>query len=68
MITHVWLLNHLTQSLPVPTDDAISRVFIVSSALKKVIAIHSGMTAEWAGLVSSHAKPVEVYSTQVLNG
>ncbi|GFX86718.1 hypothetical protein TNCV_1409151 [Trichonephila clavipes] len=31
-----------------------------SSTLEQVIAIHSGMAAEWAGLVSSHAKSVEV--------
>ncbi|GFY29004.1 hypothetical protein TNCV_4721321 [Trichonephila clavipes] len=32
-----WLLNHLT--LPVPTDDAICRVFSESSALEQVVAI-----------------------------
>ncbi|GFX48803.1 uncharacterized protein TNCV_3479871 [Trichonephila clavipes] len=57
-----WLLDHLTPSLPVPTDYVISRVFVESSALEQVVAIHSGMATKWTGLVSSHAKPVEVYS------
>ncbi|GFT37935.1 transposable element Tcb2 transposase [Trichonephila clavipes] len=48
-------------SLPVPIDNDISRVFIESSALEQVVAIHSGMVAEWAGLISSHAKPVVMY-------
>ncbi|GFX96034.1 hypothetical protein TNCV_2289241 [Trichonephila clavipes] len=30
---HAWLLDHLTPSLPVPTDDDIRRIFIESSAL-----------------------------------
>ncbi|GFX65490.1 hypothetical protein TNCV_4735381 [Trichonephila clavipes] len=46
--------------LPVPIDDAYSRVFIESIVLEQVVAMHSGMAADWAGLVSSHAKPVEV--------
>ncbi|GFX88983.1 uncharacterized protein TNCV_2852831 [Trichonephila clavipes] len=54
-----WLLDHLTPSLPVPTDDVISRVFIESSVLEQKVAIHSGTAAEWAGLISSRAKPVE---------
>ncbi|GFW36742.1 hypothetical protein TNCV_1220731 [Trichonephila clavipes] len=45
----VWLLDHLTPSLPVPTDNVVSWKFIQSSALAQVIAIHSGMTAERAG-------------------
>ncbi|GFX84074.1 putative LOC100569746 [Trichonephila clavipes] len=53
-------LDRLTPSLPVPTDDVVSRVFIESSSLEQVVAIHSGMAAEPAGLVSSQAKPVEV--------
>ncbi|GFW20146.1 uncharacterized protein TNCV_2320871 [Trichonephila clavipes] len=41
-----WLLVYLTPSLPVPTDDVTSRVFIESSALKQVIAIYSGIAAD----------------------
>ncbi|GFV87297.1 uncharacterized protein TNCV_4032691 [Trichonephila clavipes] len=63
-----WLLDHLAPSLPVPTDDVISREFIESSKLEQVIAMHSGMTAEWAGLISSNTKPVEVYSQEVMSG
>ncbi|GFT67451.1 uncharacterized protein TNCV_2360641 [Trichonephila clavipes] len=65
---HAWLLDHLTPMLPVPTDDVISRVFIESSVLEQVVAIHSGMAAEWAGLVSSYAKPMEVSSQKVMSG
>ncbi|GFX37891.1 hypothetical protein TNCV_1823451 [Trichonephila clavipes] len=46
-------------SLPVPTDDAISQEFIKSSALKQVVAIHSGTAAEWSGLISSQYNQVE---------
>ncbi|GFV72468.1 hypothetical protein TNCV_1069001 [Trichonephila clavipes] len=53
------LLDHLTPSLPVPTDDVTSRVFIQSSALERVVAIHPDMTTKWAGLVSSHNKSVK---------
>ncbi|GFU57508.1 uncharacterized protein TNCV_3636721 [Trichonephila clavipes] len=60
-----WLLDHLTLSLPLPTDDVISRVFFESSALEQVVAIHSGIGAEREGFVSSQAKPVEVYSQKV---
>ncbi|GFW61339.1 uncharacterized protein TNCV_4136571 [Trichonephila clavipes] len=60
----VWLLDHLTPSLSVPTDDVV----IESSALEQVVAIHSGMDAEWVGLVSSQVKPVEVYSLKVISG
>ncbi|GFW96781.1 hypothetical protein TNCV_2848371 [Trichonephila clavipes] len=52
--------------LLVPTDDVISRVFNESSALEQVIAIHFGMAAEWAGLVSSPAKPVEILKKIIL--
>ncbi|GFS96316.1 uncharacterized protein TNCV_16681 [Trichonephila clavipes] len=38
-IARAWLLYHLTPSFPVPTDDAISRVFNQSSALEQVVAI-----------------------------
>ncbi|GFX76519.1 hypothetical protein TNCV_3162371 [Trichonephila clavipes] len=41
------------------TDDVVNPVFIVSNALEKMVIIHSGMAADWAGFVSSHAKPVE---------
>ncbi|GFY15912.1 hypothetical protein TNCV_1285571 [Trichonephila clavipes] len=44
--THAWLLDHLTSSLSVSTDDAVSRVSIESSALEKVVAIHSGIAAD----------------------
>ncbi|GFV19423.1 transposable element Tc3 transposase [Trichonephila clavipes] len=54
-----WLLDHLTPSLPVPTDEVISWVFIESSALEQVVAIHPGMAAERAGLVISQAMPTE---------
>ncbi|GFX62992.1 hypothetical protein TNCV_1100851 [Trichonephila clavipes] len=47
-------------SLPVPTDDIISRVFIESSALEQVVIILSGIASESAGLLSSHAKRGEV--------
>ncbi|GFT75703.1 hypothetical protein TNCV_4598891 [Trichonephila clavipes] len=39
-----------------------------SIPLEQVVAIHSGMAAEWSGLVNSHAKPVEVYSQKVMSG
>ncbi|GFU80133.1 uncharacterized protein TNCV_580131 [Trichonephila clavipes] len=55
-----WLLEHLTPRHPGPTDIVISRVFNESSALEQVVATHSVMAAEWAGLTSSHTKPVEV--------
>ncbi|GFY10040.1 hypothetical protein TNCV_3699981 [Trichonephila clavipes] len=44
-----WLLDHLTLS----TDWRchLSRVFMESSALEQVVAIHSGMATEWAGVV-----------------
>ncbi|GFY07168.1 hypothetical protein TNCV_277151 [Trichonephila clavipes] len=45
----------------VPTDDVVSRVFIESSALEQMIAIHPGMAAERAGFVSRQAKPEEIY-------
>ncbi|GFU69285.1 hypothetical protein TNCV_3209491 [Trichonephila clavipes] len=48
-----WLLDHLTPSLPVPTDDVVSSVFIESSALEQVISIHPSIAAEWAGLNSN---------------
>ncbi|GFW46457.1 hypothetical protein TNCV_4811451 [Trichonephila clavipes] len=35
------------------TDDVISRVFIESSALEQVVAIHSVMAAEWAKVGNS---------------
>ncbi|GFW65122.1 transposable element Tcb1 transposase [Trichonephila clavipes] len=63
-----WLRVHLTTSLPVTTGDVVSRVFIDSSALSHVVALHSVMDAEWACLVSSQAKPVDVYSQNVMPG
>ncbi|GFT83835.1 hypothetical protein TNCV_639261 [Trichonephila clavipes] len=38
----------------------VSGVFIKCSILEQVVAIHPGMAAERAGLVSSHAKLVDV--------
>ncbi|GFV82616.1 hypothetical protein TNCV_1618451 [Trichonephila clavipes] len=49
----------------VPTDDVVSRLFIESSALVQVVAIHSGMAVERAGLLSRQAQPEEVYSQNV---
>ncbi|GFU45973.1 hypothetical protein TNCV_5102681 [Trichonephila clavipes] len=51
-------------SLPVLTD-AIRRLFKESSVLEQVVTIHSGMAAEWAGLVSSHAKPLEIEAHEI---
>ncbi|PRD23648.1 UNVERIFIED_CONTAM: hypothetical protein NCL1_45822 [Trichonephila clavipes] len=65
--TCAWLLDHLMPSLPVPTDNIVSRVFIEFSALEQVVAIHSGMAIEWAGHMSSQVKPVEVYSQKVIS-
>ncbi|GFW04846.1 hypothetical protein TNCV_4880811 [Trichonephila clavipes] len=58
--------SHRRVSLPVPTDEVVSQVSIKSSTLEQVVAIHSGMATERAGLVSSQAKPVEVYSQTVV--
>ncbi|GFV28969.1 hypothetical protein TNCV_619111 [Trichonephila clavipes] len=55
-----WLFDHLTPSFLAPTQDILSLVFIESIALELMITIHSGMTAKWAGLFNSQAKPVEV--------
>ncbi|GFY05715.1 hypothetical protein TNCV_4403821 [Trichonephila clavipes] len=62
-----WLLNHLTPSLPVPTED-VSRVFNESSALEQVVVIHPGMTVEWAGFVSSQAGAGILPGNHVLDG
>ncbi|GFS62097.1 hypothetical protein TNCV_476551 [Trichonephila clavipes] len=51
-----------------PTDDVFSRLFIESSTLEQVLAIRSGMAIDWAGFVSSHARPVEVYFQKVMSG
>ncbi|GFU70229.1 low-density lipoprotein receptor-related protein 3 [Trichonephila clavipes] len=56
-----WLLDHLTPSPPVPTEDVIRRAFIESSTLEQLVAIPSGIAAEEVGLISSHAKPLEIY-------
>ncbi|GFW47727.1 uncharacterized protein TNCV_2829171 [Trichonephila clavipes] len=63
-----WLLDHLTPSLPVPTDDVFSRVFIESIALDQVVSTHSGNSPDRPGLVSSQAKLVDVYSQKVMSG
>ncbi|GFU46423.1 intraflagellar transport protein 122 homolog [Trichonephila clavipes] len=65
---HSWLLDHLAPSFSVPNGNVISRVFIESSALEQVVSIHSGIATEWAGLVCSQAKSVEVYSQKVMSG
>ncbi|PRD31815.1 UNVERIFIED_CONTAM: E3 ubiquitin-protein ligase HERC2 [Trichonephila clavipes] len=52
-----WFLDHLTPTFSIPTDNVISWVFIESNALEQVVSIHSGMTAEWAGLVSGGILP-----------
>ncbi|GFW43226.1 hypothetical protein TNCV_1349891 [Trichonephila clavipes] len=52
-------------SLPVPTGDVVSPVFIESSAL--VVTIHPSMAVEQAGLVNREVKPVEVYSQKVMS-
>ncbi|GFS84654.1 hypothetical protein TNCV_4607721 [Trichonephila clavipes] len=43
-------------------------MFIESSALEQVVAIHPSMTTELAGIVSSQAKSVEVYPLEVIYG
>ncbi|GFY02890.1 uncharacterized protein TNCV_3507701 [Trichonephila clavipes] len=55
-----WLLDHLMPSLPVPTDDVISRIFIEFSALERVVAIHPGMNTERPYHVSIQAKALEI--------
>ncbi|GFV67636.1 uncharacterized protein TNCV_4623161 [Trichonephila clavipes] len=62
-----WLLDHLTKSLPIPTDDVVSWALFKSSVLEQVVAIHYDMASEWAGFVSSQAQPVEVYSQKVMS-
>ncbi|GFW18590.1 hypothetical protein TNCV_1222511 [Trichonephila clavipes] len=62
------LLDHLTSSHPVPTDDVVYRVFTKSSALEQVVAIHPGMATERVGIIKSQAKPVEVYTQEVMSG
>ncbi|GFU41154.1 hypothetical protein TNCV_3899661 [Trichonephila clavipes] len=66
-MARTWLLDHLTLSLPIPTDYVISQVSFESNALEEVVGIFSDMAAEWSGLVSSSAKPVEVYSQKVMS-
>ncbi|GFS51969.1 transposable element Tcb2 transposase [Trichonephila clavipes] len=70
--------RHLVESMPRRleavisakdlTDDVFSQVFIKSIVLEKVAAIHRSMVADWAGLVSYQAKPVEAYSQKVMSG
>ncbi|GFX17656.1 hypothetical protein TNCV_474561 [Trichonephila clavipes] len=55
-------IDHLKLSLPISTDDVIIQVFIESSVLEQMVAIHPGMAAMREGLVSSQTKPVEEYS------
>ncbi|GFT23994.1 uncharacterized protein TNCV_2062781 [Trichonephila clavipes] len=65
---HSWLLDYLMRNFPVPTEDVVSRVFIESSAFEQVVSFYPGMLAEQAGLVSSQAKPMEVYVLEVISG
>ncbi|GFT63574.1 transposable element Tcb1 transposase [Trichonephila clavipes] len=55
--SRVWLLEHVPLSLQVSSDDVVRWVFIQSSALEQVVAIHSGMAAEWAGQASGDILP-----------
>ncbi|GFW31129.1 hypothetical protein TNCV_2577111 [Trichonephila clavipes] len=55
---HTCIRDHLTSSLPVPTDHVVSQVFIEFSALEQVFDVDYGMAAEWAELFSSQTKPV----------
>ncbi|GFU58603.1 uncharacterized protein TNCV_4558861 [Trichonephila clavipes] len=66
--TRVWLLDHLTPSLPIPTKEVVRCVLIESSALDQVVILHSGLAVEWAALFSSQAKPVEVNIQKVMSG
>ncbi|GFX75147.1 hypothetical protein TNCV_3170741 [Trichonephila clavipes] len=54
----VMLLDHLTQSLPVPTDDVVSWVFIESSALEQVVAMPRQQPGQASGgiLPGGHAR------------
>ncbi|GFX72469.1 hypothetical protein TNCV_4060661 [Trichonephila clavipes] len=61
---HILILNLEV----VPTYNIVILVFIQSSALEQMAAIHSGMAAEFAGLVSNQAKPLQVYSQKVMSG
>ncbi|GFW11000.1 uncharacterized protein TNCV_4459751 [Trichonephila clavipes] len=66
--TRAWPLDHLRPSRPVPTDDVVSQVFLESSALEQVLAIHSGIVAQQASHASSQVKPIEVHSQKVMSG
>ncbi|GFW14526.1 hypothetical protein TNCV_2358501 [Trichonephila clavipes] len=60
---NAWLLDHLTLSLPVPTDDVVNRVFIESLCIGACeITSHSDMAEQWEDLFSSQVKPVEYIS------
>ncbi|GFV11050.1 hypothetical protein TNCV_2717951 [Trichonephila clavipes] len=48
-----WLLDHLSKSLPVQTDDVVNRIFIESSALEQAVAFQSGRVAEWTGHIAA---------------
>ncbi|GFW31130.1 hypothetical protein TNCV_2577121 [Trichonephila clavipes] len=63
--SHVKHLN-VQHFFCLPTDDVVSRVFIMSNASEQVVAIHPGIAVERAGLVDSQAKPLEVYSQKVM--
>ncbi|GFX92266.1 ig-like domain-containing protein [Trichonephila clavipes] len=54
-------------TIVVPTKDVISWVFNESSELDQVVTIYYSMAADRAGLVNSHAMPVEVYSQKVMS-
>ncbi|GFW48931.1 hypothetical protein TNCV_3901291 [Trichonephila clavipes] len=52
---HAWSFDYLTPILPVLTVDIVNRIFIEFSASEEWVAIHSGVAAERADIVSSQA-------------
>ncbi|GFW54531.1 hypothetical protein TNCV_2232051 [Trichonephila clavipes] len=79
VVTDLWLASHEFHPSPLktpraegavalPTVDVVSRVFRESSALEQVVAIHPDMASERTDLVSSQAKPVEVFSQNFMSG
>ncbi|GFY32539.1 uncharacterized protein TNCV_3560471 [Trichonephila clavipes] len=49
------LFDHLTPSLPVPSEDVVSRILIEFSALKQMVVLHSGLAADRASFICSEA-------------
>ncbi|GFW51667.1 hypothetical protein TNCV_1185991 [Trichonephila clavipes] len=56
------------QNFTGPIGDIINQVFLESPALEQVVLIHPGMAALRADHFSTQAKPVEVYSQEVMSG